>query len=43
MEDEKESGEEDGQDNDSDSEYEEYSGSEEEDAGPRLKPVFVRK
>ena len=25
------------------SEYEEYSGSEEEDCGPRLKPVFVRK
>jgi hypothetical protein len=25
------------------SEYEEYSESEEEDTGPRLKPVFVRK
>ena len=28
---------------DESSEYEEYSESEEEDPGPRLKPVFVRK
>ena len=27
----------------SESEYEEYTDSEEEDIGPRLKPVFVRK
>jgi len=44
VEDEKESGDEEGEDDQEDSsEYEEYSGSEEEDTGPRLKPVFVRK
>ena len=42
-EEEKDSGDEEGQDHDESSEYEEYSGSEEEDTGPRLKPVFVRK
>ena len=43
VEEEKDSGDEEGQDHDESSEYEEYSGSEEEDTGPRLKPVFVRK
>ncbi len=33
---------EDGSDDES-SEYEEYTDSEEEETGPRLKPVFVRK
>jgi len=42
VEEEKDSGDEEGQDHDESSEYEEYSGSEEEDTGPRLKPVFVR-
>ena len=43
VEEEKDSGDEEGQEHDESSEYEEYSGSEEEDTGPRLKPVFVRK
>ena len=43
VEEEKDSGDEEGQEHDESSEYEEYSGSEDEDVGPRLKPVFVRK
>jgi len=43
IEEEKNSGDEEVQDHDESSEYEEYSGSEDEDTGPRLKPVFVRR
>ena len=43
LEEEKDSGDDDVQNHDESSEYEEYSESEEEDVGPRLKPVFVRK
>jgi len=43
VEEEKDSADEEGQDHDESSEYEEYSDSDEEDTGPRLKPVFVRR
>lgn len=43
LEEEKDSGDEDLAHHEDSSEYEEYSESEEEDTGPRLKPVFVRR
>lgn len=43
LEEEKDSGDEDMEHHEESSEYEEYSESEEEDTGPRLKPVFVRR